>query len=293
MWGRRWQRAKSLQWPQAGRLHAAWLLSLSASQRQRRPTQGVAFSISSAAWTGTAYPLTISWPATTLNRPDGSTISVAAGSAGPYNASASTTYVYYPRINTTGTPAVDIQTSPTAGGNATKAQNMFVDGYMPAGGSPPSGGGGGGTCPADDQIMEARPWWWPEKFGWWRVKAKRIKRGWRVRDWDGGSNIVRAAWSVSGMLHDVTLVGMRDEPGETYCVDLDHLWGAVPNPNGHTADHWKASRDLVPRDVLWSIAGPMRVAAVSPGCVGRYRKIKCDRQRMRLGRAIGHNYLTS
>lgn len=289
-----------------GKLHASTALLPTACFL---PTQGLDFTGSETWDSGTSkYSVQLSTAAATLGRNDGTTLAVAASSSPTAEFAATTAIYFYPRVNVS-TGAVDWQGGGSTSASATLAQNCYLDGYMPANGditnptvtytTGATGGGGGGgtggggtgggdTCPADDQLMDARTPDGREVV----VSAAEIEVGWAVRDWDGEWNEVHAAWSADGELHYVSVRGVDGQ--ETYHVDLDHRWAIADDPDGANDDDWTISRNLHAGDGLVAADGSLvRVVDVSAPHRGRYRKLQCDRQRMRLGKLIGHNFQTS
>lgn len=219
---------------------------------------------------------TILIAASTAQYGDG-TVTYTSGSVNPGSVG---TYYIYADDPTFAGGAVTYQVSPskptlTAGnGRVVFGQITTVSG---GGGS----GGGTSTCPAEDQIMETL------ERGF--VQACEIKAGEHVRDFDEGVwNLAERAWSVDGWLVHTTI------GGETYHVDVDHLWlrsGGDPDPD---SDGWIRQHNLRVGDELQAADGSVHlVGAISEPHKGRYRKIICERHRMRMGKLIAHNYPTS
>ena len=149
------------------------------------------------------------------------------------------------------------------------------------GGSPP------GTCPAEDQLMET------QELGF--VAAALIDAGMHIRDIDDTImwNLVHSAHSVEAALHHVTITTGDDT--ETYHVDLDHRW---LRPGGdamssETGPDWILSHTLNVGDYVQGADGwSYQVTDISQPHLGFYRKIHCERKRMRMGKLVAHNWNT-
>jgi hypothetical protein len=243
--------------------------------------------------------------------PDGSFIDVpATGSSGApawtFTGLEANTDYYFSGYYTIKTNSVHVIMSDVSGGKAPPSPTQTIQtingdgniglwvGFSFSTTSP--GGSGGGivgpppTCPAEDQLMETL------KEGF--IPAGDIAVGMHVRDAEDaegdGWNLVHDAWSEEGLLHHITV--SLDGVEETYHIDLHHRWLA---PGGDSladiySENWLLSESLSVGDGVQGSDGRVyQVSAISEPHMGRYRKIVCERHRMRLGKLIGHNWSTS
>jgi hypothetical protein len=256
------------------------------------------------SYTATTTSLSFWWSAFSVPKPDGSFVNIAAqGSSGApaivISGLASSTSYYVEGYYTLATNTMHIVLSDVGGGTAKCSQNMLVqtlqgDGQIPifvnwnlvtpASGSGTGGGGGGtgGTCPADDQIMETLE----EGF----IPARKIETGMHLRDCTGEWNRVLSAHSVDGFLVYVTI------SDETYHVDVDHNWLAPDGDAGAPlgAADWIPQYEAAEGDRVQAADGSLlTINSIGEPHRGRYRKIRCERQRMRMGKAVAHNFITS
>ena len=245
--------------------------------------------------------ISLAWPTWFINYPDGSRgptsgnypafgpvdIYVDGFSSGGNILQPSTSYYlsFFYSYGTNGTVTTGIFN--TSALTQSQAATFYADGNVtlflhqgpittPA--KPPSGSSSGSpyvpyqpTCPGYNQLIETRRG---------HIPAHEIIPGDHLRGWlDGEWNRVHRVGFAYSDIYEVEI------EGEKFQVDANHLWWT---PYGWWDTKWLHRGDVV----MNAEGGVLVVDSLTNLGRGQYVKIKCENQRFRIGRALGHNVIT-
>jgi hypothetical protein len=245
----------------------------------------------------TTAEIDFSWSAFNCYRTDQSTITVPSGSLTFTGLNASTTYHFMAYVSglDAANPVMNIVMSTQSGGGAAEVFPQTLagsyDGCSPVnldlqattaavGGSGGGGGGGREYCPAIDQEVETR------EHGF--LPAGELRPGMHLRDIENG--VWNKILSIEIMERELVYVKIGNE---SFHVEIGHLWlNAGGDSRADSAD-WTHTYDLSLNTLIQGCDGNVYpVREIGEPHWGKFAAIRCERNRFRLGKLVGHNILT-
>lgn len=247
------------------------------------------------AYSTTSTSVTITWQEFYIYQPDGTIYTIPANSTGTTFSGLTASTVYYlsayvtlstlaMNIALNGTSGPSLQTQVTVyNGDGNVAVDVGFTISTPSSGTTSGTGTGGtgtgATCPEESQELETL------ERGY--IPAREIEPGMHVRGWHGEWNTVHTKEIIPSYICSI------DIAGETLKTDINHKW-LVACDHSDCQDCWISSYDLRLSTPLRGDDGqiylPTRIE-----CTGRgnYVELLVDKHRMRMGKVIGHNFLTT